>query len=210
MSDDGTRYRYYLTEGGAPEREVDKAGFVSAERRAGFNNTMCQPDEPATAGFGGRAGDTEIRGRIVYAGPGLPGDPPFDVEAGLRRFRAGIAKMNSDPAERARIEELAREAGDLRPARACHDLNGVSVIEVSGWRGPHTVQAHQGGDQLVEICAPRRADGESWTFERQRDGVLRCHSDLTGSPSPLTVSAEPMLILLPADRVDDISVEMKW
>jgi len=65
VSDDA-RYRYYLTEGGSPEREVDKAEFVSAERRAGFVNTMGQPDEPGTAGFGGRDGDTEIRGRVVY------------------------------------------------------------------------------------------------------------------------------------------------
>jgi len=94
----------------------------------------------------------------------------------------------------------------LRPARAYHDLNGVSVIEISGWRGPHVVQAHQAGDQLVEICAPRRVDGEFWTFERPRDGVLRCHSGLIGSPSLLTESAEPMLILLPADRVDAITI----
>ena len=65
MSDDA-RYRYYLTEGGSPEREVTKAEFVSAERRAGFVNTMGQPDEPGTAGFGGRDGDAEIRGRVVY------------------------------------------------------------------------------------------------------------------------------------------------
>jgi len=70
MSDDDARYRYYLTEGDNPEREVDKAEFVSAERRAGFNNTMGQQDEPATAGFGGPAGDTLLRGRMVYVPPG--------------------------------------------------------------------------------------------------------------------------------------------
>jgi hypothetical protein len=55
-------YRYYLTE----EREVTKEEFVSAERRAGFVNTMGQRDEPATTSFSGRAGDTEISGRTVY------------------------------------------------------------------------------------------------------------------------------------------------
>lgn len=66
------RYRYYLTEGDSPEREVTKAQFVSAERRAGFYNTMGQPDEPATGGFGGRHGDTKIRGRVEFAGDGEP------------------------------------------------------------------------------------------------------------------------------------------
>jgi hypothetical protein len=64
VSGDG-RYRYYLTE----EREVTKAEFVSAERRAGFINTLGQRDEPATASFSGRTGDAEIRGRTVYAPP---------------------------------------------------------------------------------------------------------------------------------------------
>lgn len=61
--------RYYLTEGDSPEREVTKAEFISAERRAGFVNTMGEPDEPATAGFSGRAGDTEVSGRVVYVPP---------------------------------------------------------------------------------------------------------------------------------------------
>jgi len=61
------RYRYYVTEGDSPEREVAKAEFVNAERRAGFTNTMGESAEPATAGFSGRAGHTEISGRVVYA-----------------------------------------------------------------------------------------------------------------------------------------------
>jgi len=81
------RYRYYLTEGDSPEREVTKAGFVSAERRAGFINTMGQPDEPGTAGFSGRAGDTEISGRVVYVPPGcarLTCEHPEAARPGLR------------------------------------------------------------------------------------------------------------------------------
>jgi hypothetical protein len=42
----------------------------------------------------------------------LPDDPPFDAEAALRRFRAGMAEVDRDPAERARIEDLARSADD--------------------------------------------------------------------------------------------------
>lgn len=37
----------------------------------------------------------------------LPGDGHFDVEAAMDRFRAGMRKMDEDPAERARIERLA-------------------------------------------------------------------------------------------------------
>jgi len=84
----GTRYLYFLTEGGSPEREVTKAEFVSAERRAGFVNTMGQPEEPGTAGFGGRDGDTEIRGRMVYVPaerhpPGADAGPNYGEAAYL-------------------------------------------------------------------------------------------------------------------------------
>jgi hypothetical protein len=92
-------------------------------------------------------------------------------------------------------------------ARAYHDLNDVTVIEITGWRGPHEVRAHDVGIvAIVAVTAPRRIDGEYWTFERPRGGVLRCHSCLIGSPSLLTESAEPMVILLPADRIGEITV----
>lgn len=56
--------RYFLQIGNEREREVTKAEFVSAERNAGFRNTMGQPDEPATAGFGNSRIGT--RGRVEY------------------------------------------------------------------------------------------------------------------------------------------------
>lgn len=47
--------RYFVTEdctcATPTEHEVSKAEFVSAERRAGFYNTLGQPDEPATHSF---------------------------------------------------------------------------------------------------------------------------------------------------------------
>jgi hypothetical protein len=89
--------------------------------------------------------------------------------------------------------------------KASHDRHH-DVIEITGWRGPHEVKAHTAGDRGVSVIAPRRADGEFWTFQRQRDGVLRCHSDLAGSPLSLTESADPMVILLPADRIGAINV----
>ena len=55
-------YRYYLTE----TREVTKEEFVAAERKAGFINTMNQPDEPATGGFSAGSGLDEVHGRVVW------------------------------------------------------------------------------------------------------------------------------------------------
>lgn len=97
----------------------------------------------------------------------------------------------------------------LRPARAYHDLNGVHTIEIIGWKGSYEVKPHAAGDRCVAIIAPRRIDGEFWTFQQQRNGVLKCHSDLIGSPSLLTEGTEPMVILLPADRIDGITVCVK-
>jgi len=97
----------------------------------------------------------------------------------------------------------------LRPARAFHDLNGVNVLEIIGWRGRYEVKSHAIYNPGVSIIAPRRVDGEFWTFQQQRDGVLRCHSDLIGSPSLLTETADPMVILLPFDRIDAISVRVE-
>jgi hypothetical protein len=37
-------------------RAATKAEYVAAERAAGFNNTLGQPDEPATSAFGGLNG----------------------------------------------------------------------------------------------------------------------------------------------------------
>jgi hypothetical protein len=90
-------------------------------------------------------------------------------------------------------------------ARASHDLNGVDRIEITGWKGRYVVEHHVDG--VVSILAPRRHPDEFWTFQATRpDGTLCCHSDLIGSPSLITESAEPMKILLPADRIDQINI----
>ena len=59
-------YRYYLAYDVVDPQwqEVSKEEFVQAERAAGFNNTMGQPDEPATSGFGGHG----VRGRVELEG----------------------------------------------------------------------------------------------------------------------------------------------
>lgn len=48
---EGVTYRYFVTERSADEREVTKEEWVSAERQAGFYNTMGHPEEPGTGGF---------------------------------------------------------------------------------------------------------------------------------------------------------------
>lgn len=53
--------RYFLS-AGCREREVTKAEFVRAERKAGFRNTMGQPNEPATASFS----NGTVSGRVEY------------------------------------------------------------------------------------------------------------------------------------------------
>lgn len=57
--------RYWLSDTIHPPvwREVTKEEFVNAERRAGFRNTLGQPDEPATTSFGDT--DTGIRGTTL-------------------------------------------------------------------------------------------------------------------------------------------------
>lgn len=98
----------------------------------------------------------------------------------------------------------------IRPARAFHDLNGVTTLAVTGWRGSHEVKPHAAGDRGVAIIAPRRVEDEDWTFQRVNSaGELRCFSSLIGSPSLLTDPGEPMVILMPADRIGGITVRFE-
>lgn len=95
-------------------------------------------------------------------------------------------------------------------ARAYHDLNGVTTLTVTGWRGQYYVQQGMPSDYGVSIAAPKRHEDEYWTFQQVTlDGVLRVHSSLIGSPSLLTDPGEPMLILMPADKFAAINVEFE-
>jgi hypothetical protein len=64
---EATRYRYFVTYPGEPEREVDVHEWRAAEQAAGFWPKL-GPGHNATAGFGGKG----IRGRmqLIPAGPG--------------------------------------------------------------------------------------------------------------------------------------------
>lgn len=55
---------YYVTTDDRGERLVDKAEYVKTERRAGFYNTLGQPNEPATASFSYSKGGINLQGRI--------------------------------------------------------------------------------------------------------------------------------------------------
>lgn len=55
-------FLYAVLGGEKIEREVSKEEYVSAERSAGFRNTLGQPNEPATASWS--KGNTG--GRIEY------------------------------------------------------------------------------------------------------------------------------------------------
>lgn len=60
---------FWLSIGGAQEREVSASTFIAAERRCGF--TPSPGREPfATAGFS-RNADPEVRGRIAIRGKSL-------------------------------------------------------------------------------------------------------------------------------------------
>lgn len=61
--------RYWVSRDNEPWQEVDKAGWVSAERSAGFHDTLGQPNEPGTGGFThtyhpGREDEWNIRGTM--------------------------------------------------------------------------------------------------------------------------------------------------
>lgn len=95
-------------------------------------------------------------------------------------------------------------------ARAYHDLNGVDMLTITGWRGTYEVQKRMPGTHGVAIAAPRRHEEEFWTFQRTTPtGELRVHSSLIGSPSLLTDPGKPMVIMLPADRIDTINVRLE-
>lgn len=53
---------YFIKLPGQPSRtKVTKTSFVAVERHCGFRNTMGEPDEPGTAGFGSPFADGRVR-----------------------------------------------------------------------------------------------------------------------------------------------------
>lgn len=73
-------------------------------------------------------------------------------------------------------------------ATASNDLTGVHTLIIVGW--PHA--AHRLEPSLtprwVKLIAPRRQQGERWTFSQTGIGVLTCRSSLSDRPGLLRAS----------------------
>lgn len=98
--------------------------------------------------------------------------------------------------------------------RAHHDLNGITSIEIIGWAGRVQVIPQPDDSRCVPVEVPKRIPEESWIFNvaRRGVGVLRCFTDLLGSPRLIAEgdarlgSAAVMTVYLPADRIGGITV----
>ncbi len=66
-------YTYWLLSTEDHWIQVTKQEYVRVERAAGFNNTMGQPDEPATSGFVGLDGSCGVT--LFGYGPPDPKHP---------------------------------------------------------------------------------------------------------------------------------------
>lgn len=103
--------RYWLKIDNEPWTEVSKAAFVAAERRCGFNNTMGQPDQPATAGFGWSGPGHEVKGKIIGGEPVNRFDPthhyyaedgkPITFEQWIQRGEVPERTIHQDTVEQA-------------------------------------------------------------------------------------------------------------
>lgn len=92
---EGRTRRFFVTFGDGPEQEVDEAGFVDAERKAGFVNTLGRPDKPGTAGFSHEGPRGRISGRIEYHQ--RPQPPARTYEAlTVGQLRDGLTELPDD------------------------------------------------------------------------------------------------------------------
>jgi hypothetical protein len=101
--------RYFIKVGENSQwQEVTKEDYVSAERGAGFHNTMGRPDEPATAGFG----NGHIHGSLSYGGVHLPEDfiplkgDPMNKMMTPEQFHADLVRQFNEHCEAARKGEV--------------------------------------------------------------------------------------------------------
>jgi hypothetical protein len=96
----------------------------------------------------------------------------------------------------------------MKTKYAHHDLNGVDELRISGWPGEVTVVASDDDSGWVTVEAPERYDGECWTFQGTRHGVLVCFSSLLGSPSLVSQvpGGLPLVVRMPADRIGQVSI----
>jgi hypothetical protein len=107
MPTDDTRYRYFVTYPGHPEREVDGPAWRGAERAAGFT---AADGWNATAGFTGHGG---ISGRLEFVTPAAkPGPlpaadgPDSELDEAYRELQADYPGLDWD----GRVGEAVSEA----------------------------------------------------------------------------------------------------
>lgn len=59
--------KYFVKEGSSPEKEVGRAEYITAERRAGFRPKSGKPDDIATGGFSSHPKHgPKLSGRVEY------------------------------------------------------------------------------------------------------------------------------------------------
>lgn len=109
---------YFIKLPGQPSwTKVTKDSFVAVERHCGFNNTMGQPDEPGTGGFGSPFGE----GRVQLSDDDVePVDIDFEICTATMRIpnpdRTGYCLVGAANATLAVTRELDRL--DREQARA--------------------------------------------------------------------------------------------
>jgi hypothetical protein len=130
--DEETRYRYFVTRPGEPEREVSADGWRAAERAAGFHSKL-GPGHNATAGFAGMNG---ISGRLVLRDPGS---------------RAAAA----EPGHAAHPQEQLMPPGSDEPVSI--DTEMVPLIRALWAAGYTTITCCQDFGESVASVSPRWA-----------------------------------------------------
>jgi len=109
--------------------------------------------------------------------------------------------------ERAQVI-LAGLASPHGAATAHHDLIAVRELTVTGWDGQHKLLKRHDGGAGVTIIAPRRHDGDEWTFARTGHvaaGRLACHGDRSDGADGHLV----MLVLLPPELAGVLEVKFE-
>jgi hypothetical protein len=120
----------------------------------------------------------------------------------------GLVRGTSGTRSARATNDWFKEEQLVEVASASHDVNDVTVLEITGWAGWHAVVPTT-ESAWAEIWAPVRDRGELWTFSRQSNGVLPCFSSLLGSARLRQDGPGLCLIVfMPADKVGKIEVRV--
>jgi hypothetical protein len=152
-SDEETRYLYFVTRPGEPEREVSVDGWRAAERAAGFRAKL-GPGHNATAGFTGING---ISGRQVLRDP-----EDWDDEQGSAQARSDhLARLLSEAGIRAVAMPRLGENGAVPGVW----LNGDDAEMVADLRG---------GLIGIETAIDAACDPDGWDWILELTTAAQC------------------------------------